>query len=83
MFQCERPRVRDAGLEVVEERRDEWFFGPEPREERQIDIDGLAGLAPPLKRDAADEAKAPPARLATSLQRRRGTQDLKNGAPSS
>lgn len=83
MLDRESARIGDARLELLDERCDERFLGPEPRQKGQIDVDGLPRLAPALERHAADEAVAPTSGLAAPLQSFGRAQDFKNGAPSS
>lgn len=52
-----------------------YGFAAELRQDRQIDVLGQPGLAPPLHRHRANEAEAPPLRLAERLHFERRCED--------
>jgi hypothetical protein len=49
-------------------RPNERLLGPETREQGQVDIDCLAGIAPTLQRKAADQAESPALAIAATLE---------------
>ena len=62
------PNAHPAGVRVVsEDGIDELFFAAETCKQRQIDVAGLAGFAPPLRGEAADDAALPTATGAQCL----------------
>lgn len=63
-----RRRGVDARLKRSRQDRDEITFVPEPRDQREIDIDRFTRLSPAQHGESADEAEPLLLRLAHSLQ---------------
>ena len=79
MTDREIKRVGHAWLVPRKQLPGECRLIPKTRQERDIDIDGLAGLAPALERQAADNLESPSTRPAAILEIGGGAIDLKHG----
>lgn len=66
-------------LKIRHQGRDESIFAAKPRQQRQVDVDGLAGFAPALNGETADETEPPVFALADRLELGRRANHLVHG----